>query len=430
MKIKIRRLYLWLITFSSAITYGFNFFHSPDTMYNGTFVQRQYGNAFTINIFTLLLPIGFLVIIILNKRIKFSKDIFIACIIFLIFTFFFPNNQNREFTCFAIYALGKYLLLFIILISIYEIDEFKKDILGVFKAILVFETILGILQVFFSIKIPYISTWSTDSIRNGLVRMAGTFSSGPDFSLVIAFLMSFFLVECLYNSEKGLRKYIIICVFDIWFAGSRTMIVIIAIITFYILLKKYKNQIFFKILLSIMSITTIWAVSFTTFYQNMFVNNNIKDMFMTRLVHWMAAIHIIKDNWLFGVGLNNSVTYIQNHPQIISNIYKNSLENIGFYYTNPIHNSILLVFCECGIIGGILYLGIYIKMILECRKFFIIYDVRKRKNNYLFIICATIIWFVYALQGWGTLKEHSWILFTLLYTYFILLKKSNNQLIN
>ena len=100
----------------------------------------------------------------------------------------------------------------------------------------------------------------------------------------------------------------------------------------------------------------------------MFVNNNIKDMFLTRFVHWSAAFQVIKDNWLMGVGLNNSVTYIQNHPLIISIAYENSLENMGFYYTNPIHNSILLVFSECGMIGGIMYLGIYIKLILNSFK--------------------------------------------------------------
>ena len=101
---------------------------------------------------------------------------------------------------------------------------------------------------------------------------------------------------------------------------------------------------------------------------------------------------------------------------------------MGFYYTNPIHNSILLVFSECGMIGGIMYLGIYIKLILNSFKKLNMDTAMKRNSDYLFVFCATIIWLIYALQGWGTLKEHSWIMFTLLYTYFVLLEKEQKQL--
>lgn len=428
MNIQIKKIYLWFIVFSFTITYGLNFFHSPDSMYEGVFVQRQYGNAFTINVFTILIFAGFIILSVLNKKLKFVKDMYPFCLVFFVLTGIFPNNQQREFTLYAIYALIKYLLLFIILISLYNFQEFKKIITKSFKAVLIFETIIGVLQVFFSIKIPYISSWSTDSVRNGLVRMAGTFASGPDFSLVVTFLTCFFLVQYFYGPKKNTWMYVVISLFDIWLAGSRTMIITIAIIILYLYLKKNKNHIFSNLLLFVIITIMICIIPFTSVYQEMFVNNNIKDMFLTRFVHWSAAFQVIKDNWLMGVGLNNSVTYIQNHPLIISIAYENSLENMGFYYTNPIHNSILLVFSECGMIGGIMYLGIYIKLILNSFKKLNMDTAMKRNSDYLFVFCATIIWLIYALQGWGTLKEHSWIMFTLLYTYFVLLEKEQKQL--
>lgn len=426
--IKIKQLYLWLIVLSATITYGINFFHSDNIFYYNTYIQRQFGNAVTINAFTLLLLSG--LILFPRWQSKNIKNIFSGLLIFSCISLIIPNKQDLQLSVIGIYALLKYCIFFCIITSVYSLELYKEYIGQGFKIALLFETIGGILQVFYSIKIPFITSWSTDSIRSGLPRMAGTFSSGPDLALFISFLLVYFWIEYLLRGRKEMLKYILISLFDLWFAGSRTMIVVSALVYLIILLQKYKRNCPKKIIIFLGILITASMFTTTSLFRMLFIENNIFDMLSTRLVHWVMAFNIIKNNWFLGVGLNNSVSYTLLNPDLVKNAYVNSLEGIGFYFTNPIHNSILIMFCELGILGGTIYLFIYIKMMITSLK-----AILKRKVNnmsydladYMFVLCESLVLFVYALQGWGVLKEYAWIMIILVYAYFymITINKSN-----
>lgn len=415
-KVNLRQVYLWVLFFSISVTPGINFLHT-DEYYQGNFIQRQFGSAITINAFTLLLLIGILYLL-KKGRWKVKGDYLTILLIYSCLSVIFPNGQNRRLTIIGIYALIKYVLFLRILTTLYKPEEYKKYMDQAFKGLLWFETFCGVTYVFAGIKIPYVTTWSMDSMRNGFLRMAGTFASGPEFALVIAVLLVYFLVEYLLGHRRSVLKYIFMATFDLWFAGSRTLILVSMLVFSFVLWQKYKKK-RIQIYLLIFGLLIVAIIPYTSIFRKLVIENSIVDMLKTRLIHWILAFLIMKDHLCFGVGLNNSVSYIINNPELVSKVYTISLESIGFYYLNPIHNSILILFVELGILGGVIYLGFYVNLIWKSLKKVLRKNIdRNYRKEGIFILCEMMVLFSYALQGWGTLKEFGWILMVIIYSYY------------
>lgn len=136
-------------------------------------------------------------------------------------------------------------------------------------------------------------------------------------------------------------------------------------------------------------------------------------LFSSRDLIWKAGFQMFRDNWVWGVGLNNSM---------------DSFSKYGFYRHLRMHNLFLRILAELGIVGFIIFGMILLKLYNYLKV-----SIKQNKvngNNYLlafsyayrdvFILSLITSFF----GGWYIYEEYAWFSFAL-YTslYAISLKK-------
>jgi hypothetical protein len=340
LKLNLKSVFIYFLVIFSCYPYGKSFAHY--TTNSDIFIQRQFGSAITVNVITILIIISCLFTI--YKLKKLPKNAFTFFMLISFISILFPNSQVKHLTIIGLYMLLQYFLIYVVIINFYTIDEFRCYLEVGFKIVLVIQTIIGFLGVFGGITIHYISDWATnDSYRDGYLRMVGTFPHSGDFSLFIAVIYVYFLNAYFFNKKKSYIIYIIICLINIYLSGARSMIICSGIVLIYVLLKKYKNQLILKIALILAMVCACFIFFKSDTFNQLFIQNSIIDMFYTRMIHWIIGFRMFIKNWLFGVGLNNSVEYLRNNPSLIADINYSGLEETYFYFTNPIHNSIIII---------------------------------------------------------------------------------------
>lgn len=92
------------------------------------------------------------------------------------------------------------------------------------------------------------------------------------------------------------------------------------------------------------------------------------------------AKYTIKENWLFGVGINNYINYVYNNIDSKSN---------GHYY-QPVHNIYYLIFAEFGLVGILLLILLLLSYIRE--KWKIVSSKKCCLNNYQVIVIFLIFY--------------------------------------
>ena len=104
----------------------------------------------------------------------------------------------------------------------------------------------------------------------------------------------------------------------------------------------------------------------------------------TRLSAWNYSFRMIRDNPLLGVGVGNWKINVLEHE---------NKEKSGFIYLYKAHNDFLETATETGILGGLLYLGIYL---FVGWAFLMAYFQRRRSEalyKYLFLAASGLIFF-------------------------------------
>lgn len=419
MRIKQKNLYLVFIVLFIAITAGIDLYVYSGLYYKEIYIQRQYGNEIKFNFLSIMVLWG---LVLINwKRFRFPKnDTFSWFFLLSLISIVLPNGQDRILSLIGVFQITKYFLIYLILINIYTFDAYEYLLKKVFILILWIETICGVLQEFFGIQIPFLSSRNIMAYRNGFLRMPGTFPFAAEFALFISILLMYFAIEYFIAKDLKMKKYVVFCLFDLWFAGSRTIIVISALVIAFIIWQKNRNHLFRRVLIILSSILLCVGFLNSSIFREMFIENDIFFMLSTRMVHWKMGFSIIKENCLMGVGLNNSVNYVISNPGIVEEAYLRSIEKVSFYFTNPIHNSILIMASELGIIGGGLYMGLFLKMLRCMIKNF---KNKRFRKSALFIGCSGMIFLVYAMQGWGLLKEFAWMMIVMVLAYIKLLSE-------
>jgi O-antigen ligase len=155
-------------------------------------------------------------------------------------------------------------------------------------------------------------------------------------------------------------------------------IILILIIVFLSILASYARSawlglfgvVIFSILFSFnlrMKLYGITAIIFMIillyfFHPALLFNNGIVSMFnfsesapynnLVRLKLWQSAIHLIRENWLFGVGYSNLKPYI--------NLYKVPFDYRGL---SAPHCDILHIICKSGILGGLAFLFMWLSFL-------------------------------------------------------------------
>lgn len=419
-KISIKNVLLIAIIILCAYTRGINFFVVND--YEN--VNRQFGSGLVITITTPII-IYLILSFIKNKKI-FIKDLKEPIIIFMFFSIislFFPIKRNIRLSIIAVLLIIEYGLLFLSIKSLYKYKEVYRCIDISFKISLIIQTILGSLKSFGGIKIPFITDSGVDIIRNGVYRMTGTFAHSGEFSMYIFIMFIYFLCQYYFNGKTRYLSYVGICLFDLFYSGSRTIILLSALIFGIIILIKYRKSIMVKTFYILVGIIGGFVFINSDAFYKLFIEKSFMEMLDVRFVHYIAGFRIMtRDmmNFLLGVGLNNNVNYIiENYNFTFNNISLNSIVSSGFMQRNPIHNSFLVIGVELGIVGLILYARIFLRELglLKINKI----D-SQFKANYVFINVTIISYIIYGFQGWALLKNPLWIMLIIIISFASILR--------
>ena len=242
------------------------------------------------------------------------------------------------------------------------------------KVSILFSIILGmeVLSVFIRFYGLYISNYDSSNILGRNLELKA-FTGNINITAFTMALKTPFLIFLLYKSEKRsfyLKTIILgITFFTIFILGSRGANITTALIVTIIAILGMKNAILNK-KLSLLVIGAFFlgiAFNSVTFRNDDSLNyitrtSNVLDTSsQKRLGYYKFAIKSILNNPILGIGLGNWKIYsIKSESQVYDDY------QIPFH----VHNDYLEVATETGIIGMLLFFGIYIYIFLGYIKFF------------------------------------------------------------
>ena len=374
---------------------------------------RQYGRNISIP-YAILCSMLLLII----KRGKFrinmyaKKSPFLFYLVYGVFSAVFAVFNKAELTFYSVAAFKYvlYIFSFLILSSTVSLKNYLNGLDLGLKIALMMQTLIGWLYEFAGITVPYIGKYSV-SYRNGLSRMEGTFTHPGDFSLYAGILFMYFFYKFLDKKEVVSLVYSAVAYIDIFLSGARTMLLTISALVAIVLFYKYRQLLLVRILLAIGIGGGLYLFFNSDIYRDMFLEHDFREMFVARFTHWIVGFKIMFSNivnFLFGVGLNNHVRYIDENYGMFALVVSSAGDALESEFVRgmPIHNSFIIVGCELGIVGAILYLSYYIYYIRE------IGNVFNKDSSYrricAFILSSIVIIMIYSIQGWAMMKSFAW----------------------
>jgi O-antigen ligase len=234
-----------------------------------------------------------------------------------------------------------------------------------------FISIYGLYQYFFGIRdtlkiisanpnFPNISNYARDFLL--FKRVFATFFSPDKLAAFLLYIIFLSLgISFLPNLKTGIKIFITINFFisTLALVLSKSAGGIAAfIICFFVLLalmlynRNREDKTFVLALSVILIIVSVCAILIIKIRLDETIKSyNIKNSIAQRLDYWKAAIDIIKDFPLKGIGLGNF--------KVLYTKYKSALSDETYYA----HNSYLQIFCETGFLGFIILLVLFFSFI-------------------------------------------------------------------
>ena len=227
-----------------------------------------------------------------------------------------------------------------------------------------------------------------------LLRPYSTFSHPNSFAgylLIVLVLLIFWKTN---NKDKYLKylTFIIICVLLI-FIFSKAVLFSFFVVSMLLFLNVFKNVQTIKYLPFLIIIISVLSPVFSVFllkYRNAFPDNVTERLLLSEM-----SGQILKTNSMFGIGLNNFISYMPTLSKL----------RMPFWLLQPVHNIFLLFSVETGLIG-ITFLFInffkYFKYLIDNNK-----------------TCFIIVFIAICLSGifdpyWFTLQQNLIIIFLFL----------------
>ena len=350
-------------------------------------------------------------------------------------SYFNPNNCNPPATLIGIYYTCSLLISSFVIYRTYNSTELYEAMWNGFKIIVLIEFILAITY-------PVLGMHETTTMFYGAITgehaergfrssAVGTFDHPGPLGLILSFIFIFYAT----NFTQGNRKkesffFAIVSAIVVALSQSRAsyIISVLALLIIYVLrnVTKIKNIIRYSFIgtLSILFISYIF-IFHTDIGNNLFLSYEFNKMLMARFVHWYIGWNAFIKNPIFGTGLNAHLSFISDNK--IFRLLGSKMSQNDFYATNPIHNSHLIILCELGLLGGILWIwGLYslikinIGSIIKLNRNKMEYPT-SHENIYAvsqsFAVLIIIAYIVYAFIGWATMHYYTFV-FVLLAVFF------------
>lgn len=296
----------------------------------------------------------------LRKKIQSVKKTDLFVIIFLVWNIFVFLNHPYTNVLYGIIKLGEILLTYNIL-RIYISKEALPNISFLLISILFFQSLLGGLQFLFQRNLGILLESSNLAYPFGLAtveerslfRISGTFGHANMFAVVIITLLPFLFIynNYLIDFIKIIAAVILVFTYSrsAWMIGFPLFILLSFknIKNFFYTTLKHKFIIkLASIILIVLLLFPILLIRFNTTYQAF----DEYGSFGVRVKIYQEAFNLIKQNPLFGVGINRFQQVASENP--ITDIFQVTKYSAG----TRVHNLFLELATEIGIIGLLIFL--------------------------------------------------------------------------
>ncbi|SHK15498.1 O-antigen ligase [Clostridium cavendishii DSM 21758] len=261
----------------------------------------------------------------------------------------------------------------------YTTEKISKIIIkGIFFSC-VFVTLLGFYQFATGKCIP--PQFVGSHTFGVMVRVTSIFSNPNSYAAFIVILIFPIFMVTMYekNNRKKILYSIILLLLIVnlfmTFSRSSWLGLVLGLVVLSILWNK-------KLIYAIGALAVL-TVSITPM-RNRFLELFSKSFNDDRIKIWKTYIHMIKDNFWFGVGNGNGVSkydyYIAKYPEL----------NYNSYTRYPSHNSYLKIFSELGVFGLVLFVLLIIIMLIIINKYYRTTQNYFMKSVYLGIFASII----------------------------------------
>lgn len=247
---------------------------------------------------------------------------------------------------YKIYSLIATLILLLVIfiyltIRTYE-NLFELSILKYFRITNIIISVLGIIQYYFLQDIYFSSGWIDANIYNINMRAYSTLLNPNVLAgyLVLCICLSILDLEEIKEKKFSILSIILasFCLILTYSRGAWATLYVIILLIF--LLRKKIIYILYGIFLCLL----MFIINSSSALERININNTIRDhSLFYRLEIYKTMIQIIKDNFIFGTGLNTMRFYINDYSDIIK---------APVYHG---HNLLLNIVGETGFIGLIFF---------------------------------------------------------------------------
>jgi len=209
--------------------------------------------------------------------------------------------------------------------------------------------------------------------------ISGTFANKNLLSSVLFCTLPFYFLGFSLSRKTKIAAFtgVILTIFVLLILRTRTALIATVIFLFLVLFYELKNRVtnkrnFRKVVLVITITVLLCCASLYLIKNNPESFSDINIQYFNRLLDtktldsrtlfWENSFEMIGDNFWLGTGLGN---WIVDFPAYgLNNFTDYGIVNGTMIVTNP-HNDFLLVFCEIGFIGVLLYIAFFATMIFQ-----------------------------------------------------------------
>lgn len=307
------------------------------------------------------------IILIKDRKIKMYQ---ILVFIFLVYNFFSyfntPMYEIKNQNLIKLIISFTYLLFFEYSFKKYDINDFKNFFYKINKVIeiLLCLNLVQIILIYLKnnislFKLFVLKTSDEAYIINfkNIYMFVGNENKNI-WSSKIGIILIIYLFTQKYIQRKKINKImLLIGILNIGLVLSRTGILFLILFMILIALEELKKtDIKLKVLIVLTSLFPIYLVMKKIYFKIFRIDfSNMNDGGLTRLFNWnLFRNNFFKENYVIGVGLGGTSQFLKKYKSILID--------------GHMHNVIINMLLELGIIGGLLYIIILLKILLILKK--------------------------------------------------------------
>jgi O-antigen ligase len=390
------------------LSYGVTLLPFVDKELLGAFggsIRLEFTTVFSI----LLILLGYNVL--KKSAFKLRNNIWLA--IFILFCIVSVFNPANAFRLSSLVPLS-FVIQMIFLIKVIHSNFTREEIfVGIYDGLkfttllqfclCIFYPVLGMQEFAGFFKSGVAAQWADR--RAGYSSAVGTFAHPAQLAL-FSFLTLLFFFGCALNHFRRRQAYYFMSLntLIIFLTFSRTTYVVLltVLVIVYITFNSKAGLFTARNLFKFLSISIlILSVLYFSPLSDLFLKSDSETQVENRMVHWVLGFEIWQTSKWIGLGLNSHVYYLGH--KFLTDPFGGTIF-LDFFVSNPIHNIHLIIFCELGLLGFLIWIHYYASNLIYFSK-------RVRTggliDNVFNLVFVGILFsmFIYGAFGWAPFEQ-------------------------